>query len=386
MKNKKNIAIIGAGASGLIAGITASLNGHNVTIYEKNNKIGKKILATGNGRCNITNSNIKIENFHSNNINLVENILNNFNLKDTLNFFKSIGLLTVEGEKSNRLYPMSLQASSVVSLLEEKAKSLNIQIKLSSHITKVSYNNIFTLIINNNLEYNYDNIILATGSLAQPKLGGCKDGINIAKQFKHNIIPISASLVQLVSDSNILQEISGVKFIGKATLLINKEKVTSAIGDILFTKYGLSGSAILEISREVAIELQKKNLVEVSIDLFPNFTKLQLQNILNDDINLKGIINQKLIPYILRLSQNNYSKIPNIVKNLNFNIVNTKGFDFCEVVAGGVDMDSIDSNTMQSLKREGLYFCGEVLDVDGDCGGFNLQWAWSSGYLAGNSI
>jgi predicted Rossmann fold flavoprotein len=384
--SNKNIAIIGGGASGLIAGIISASKGHKVTIFEKNNKLGKKLLATGNGRCNITNQNIKLSNFHSQNIDFVSKILNQFSLNDTLEFFKSIGLLTISLQKSNRLYPMSLQSSSVVSLLELKLKMLKVQIKLSSHITNIQYDDIFTLTINNSLEYDYDKVIIATGLLAQPKLGGSKDGLDFAVQFKHNIIPTSPTLVQLVSDFQYLNQLSGVKFYGKSSLFINKQKITESKGDILFTKYGLSGSAILEISREVSIQLHKNSFIEVHLDLLPQFTKNQLEKLLQNGIKLNGILNQKLANFLLTTYKNDISKIINKIKNLKLKITNTKGFEFAEVCAGGVDLKEINSKTMQSLKQKDLYFCGEVLDVDGDCGGFNLQWAWSSGFLAGDSI
>ncbi len=382
---KKNIAIIGGGASGLIAAITAASNGNTVTIFEKNNKLGKKILATGNGRCNITNQDIQLKNFHSQNINFVQNILDQFTLTDTLEFFKSIGLLTTCAEKANRLYPMSLQASSVVELLEAKARQSKVQIKLSSHVNKIEYDDIFTLTINNSLAMDFDKIIVATGALAQSKLGGCKDGLDFAKQFKHNIIPTTPTLVQLVSDFNYLQQLSGVKINATASLFINKEKITQSTGDILFTKYGLSGSTILEISREVAIALNKNSSIELKIDLLPQFTKSELKIFLDDGIALKGILNQKLANFLIDTTKNNNDLIDNI-KSLRLNIVGTKGFEFSEVCAGGIDTLEIDSNSMQSIKQKNIYFCGEVLDVDGDCGGFNLQWAWSSGYLAGKSV
>ncbi len=382
----KNIAIIGGGASGLIAAIIAASNGHRVTIFEKNNRLGKKILATGNGRCNITNKNIKLENFHSQNTSFVKQVLDQYTLKDTLKFFKSIGLLTTEAEKTNRLYPMSLQATSVVDLLEDKAKNLKVQIKLSSHITRIEYDDSFTLTINNSLAMDFNKVIIATGALAQSKLGGCKDGFDFARQFKHNIIPTSPTLVQLVSDFKYLEQLSGVKFNGTATLYINKEKITHSTGDILFTKYGLSGSSILEISREVAIALNSKSFVEVHLDLMPQFTKSELKKLLASGIKLKGILNQKLTNFLLDITQSNNNKIINSIKCLKLTITNTKGFDFSEVCAGGVDTISIDYKTMQSLRQKDLYFCGEVLDVDGDCGGFNLQWAWSSGFVAGNSV
>jgi len=382
---KKNIAIIGGGASGFIAAITAASNGNAVTIFEKNNKLGKKILATGNGRCNITNQDIQLKHFHSQNMIFVQKVLDKFTLTDTLEFFKSIGLLTTCAEKANRLYPMSLQASSVVELLEAKARQLKVQIKLSSHITTIEYDNMFTLTINNSLAMDFDKIIVATGALAQSKLGGCKDGLDFARQFKHNIIPTTPTLVQLLSDFNYLQQLSGVKINATASLFINKEKIAQSTGDILFTKYGLSGSTILEISREVAIALNKNSSVELKIDLLPQFTKSELKIFLDNGITPKGMLNQKLANFLINTTKNNNDLINNI-KSLKLNIIGTKGFEFSEVCAGGIDTLEIDSNSMQSTKQKNIYFCGEVLDVDGDCGGFNLQWAWSSGYLAGKSV
>jgi predicted Rossmann fold flavoprotein len=385
MPDKHNIAVIGGGASSMIASIIASQNGHNITIFEKNNKLGKKILATGNGRCNITNNNPILENYHSQNINIVQNILDKFTLQDTIKFFESIGLLICEGEKSNRLYPMSFQASSVVELLEKKLQDLKVNIKLSSHITKISYtNDKYNLTVNDTLEYSFDKIIIATGSQAHPKLGGCKDGYIFAKQFKHNIITTSPTLVQLISDFKYLNQLAGVKFNGTASLFINKQKITQSTGDILFTKYGLSGSSILEISREVDINLKKNNFVEVQLDLLPSFSKSKLDTLLSNNIQLNGILNKKLSSFLIDTSQNNQKKIINTIKNMKLTITNTKGFDFAEVSTGGVDTLQINQNTLESTIQKNLYFCGEVLDVDGDCGGFNLQWAWSSGYIAGN--
>lgn len=392
-----SIAIIGGGASGLIAAIYAAKNGHKVTLFEKNNKLGKKILATGNGRCNITNKIIDISNFHSKNITFVQDVLNKFPLEDTLKFFESIGLLVVEGEKKNRLYPMSLQATSVVDLLEHQINQLGIMVKTNSHITLIqNANNQFLLTVNDQFEYNFDKVIIATGALAQSKLGGCDDGFKFAINFKHNLISTSPTLVQLVSKSNYLQQISGVKINGTVKLFVNKQQIIQSTGDILFAKYGLSGSTILEISREVAIELQKNSFVEVSLDLMPQYSKNELKVLLEKRYNqfqeknlnelLEGILNKKLISMIVEQSKNDINKVSTTLKNLTFNITDTKGFDSSEVCAGGIDTLDISSNTMESLKQKGLYFCGEVLDVDGDCGGFNLQWAWSSGYLAGSSV
>jgi predicted Rossmann fold flavoprotein len=386
MKNK-TVAIIGGGASGLYAAITAAYNGHKVTIFEKNNKLGKKILATGNGRCNILNNNPSLDNFHTSNISFKNEVINLNSKNKILEFFKSIGLLTIEGEKSNRLYPMSLQSSSVVDLLELEIKRLKIQVKISSHITNIKYtNNTFNLTVNNTLEYNYDKIIIATGSLAQPKLGACDDGHKFAKNFNHNIISTSPTLVQLISDFNYLSNLSGVKINAKATLYINDKKYTESIGDILFTKYGLSGSSILEISREVDISLSKNKNIHIQLDLIPNISSNELEILLNNGIKLNGILNQKIVNFILQQEPINKKEQIKKLKCLKLNIIGTKGFEFSEVCAGGIDTKEINPKTMESLKHKNIYFCGEVLDIDGDCGGFNLHWAWLSGYIAGSNI
>jgi predicted Rossmann fold flavoprotein len=392
-----NIAIIGGGASGMIASIFASQNHHNITIFEKNNRLGKKILATGNGRCNITNKKIEIKKFHSNDMDPVKYVLDQFKLDQTLEFFESIGLLTVEGEKKNRLYPMSLQAQSVSDLLEKRIKKeKNIQIELNSHIKSISYKDNKFQIQNENESYIFDKIILATGGLAQKKLGGCDDGFNFAKQFGHSIIPTTATLVQLKSPSKQLQGISGVKFQGTARLYIENNEVTKSTGDILFTNYGLSGSTILEISREVEIAKSKNQNIHVTLDMFPQMSKQELRKFLetrSEILNtkylhdiLEGVINKKLIDYIIGEAQNQFDRLPVTLKNLYFPISETQGFDKAEVCAGGVSTSEVDMNTLESLKQKDLYLCGEVLDVDGDCGGFNLQWAWSSGYVVGSNI
>jgi len=392
-----NIAIIGAGASGLITSIFLAKKNHKVTIYEKNNKVGKKLLATGNGRCNVTNENININNFYSHsNINQIKSILENFNYKKCKNFFNNIGVEFVNNE-IGRVYPMSQNASSIVDSLEYEALNNGVSIHLNSKIENINYDGKY-YILNGNQKY--DKLIIATGSIAMPKLGGDSSGYSFAKQFKHNIVEPFASLVQLVSDNKNLDMITGVKIDG---VVENKQ------GDILFTKYGLSGSAILDISREISYKLQHQKSVKVSIDILPTFSKNKLVDMLlqraktlaNKDIYqwLDGIVNKKLSRYIITVSNipNNIQsakflnrkdilKIAHTLKNLEFNIVDTKGFETCEVCAGGVTIDDINLHTMESKLQKNLYFVGEVLDIDGDCGGYNLHFAWASGYTLANNI
>ncbi|MEA3498396.1 MAG: NAD(P)/FAD-dependent oxidoreductase [Campylobacterota bacterium] len=392
----ENIAIIGAGASGLISAILLASNGFKVSVYEKNNKVGKKLLATGNGRCNITNKKISLSNFHSSNKNFTTFALDNFTYDDCKSFFNNLGLEFSYGQK-NRVYPMSLQASSVVEILEHEAIKIGVNFYLNSTVETIEFkNNRYIL----NKDKNYSKIIVATGSIAMPKLGSTNSGYIFAKKFGHTIVKPFASLVQLVSSNKNLDMITGVKIDG----MVNGKQ-----GDILFTKYGISGSAILDISRSISHKLQHQKNIKVIIDTMPTISTQKLTSMLTSSIDIKnekdifmwlnGFMNKKLARYIILnskigsnikyvkfLSKNDISKIVNSIKNLEFIIIDTKGFESCEVCAGGVDTKQINPKTMESKLQKDLYFTGEVLDVDADCGGFNLHWAWASGYVCANGI
>jgi len=397
LNNKINIAIIGGGASGLLASIFLTNNNFNVTIYEKNNKIGKKLLATGNGRCNITNTDISLNNFYTNSDkSFLKNILHSFDFFKCKQFFNNIGIEFTQGEKG-RIYPMSQTASSIVDALEYTALQNGVTINLNSEIENINYKE-NKFILNNKSQY--DKLIIATGSVAMPKLGSNDSGYKFAKQFNHTLIEPFASLVQLVSDNKNLDMISGVKIQGC---------VDNSQGDILFTKYGISGSAILDISRDISEKLQHQKNIKLTIDTMPTISKNKLVDMLTQRVKivgdkdiyswLDGLQNKKLTKYIMLnsnisssikyakfLNRKDILKIVHTIKNLEFNIIDTKGFDSCEVCAGGVDLSQIDLKSMQSKKQKNLYFTGEVLDVDGDCGGYNLHWAWASGFICANSI
>ncbi len=397
LNNKINIAIIGGGASGLLASIFLTKNNFNITIYEKNNKIGKKLLATGNGRCNITNTDISLNNFYTNSDkSFLKNILHSFDFYKCKQFFNNIGIEFTQGEKG-RIYPMSQTASSIVDALEYTALQNGVKINLNSEIENINYKD-NKFILNNKSQY--DKLIIATGSVAMPKLGSNDSGYKFAKQFNHTLIEPFASLVQLVSDNKNLDMISGVKILGC---------VDNRQGDILFTKYGISGSAILDISRDISKKLQHQKNIKLTIDTMPTISKNKLVDMLTQRVKiigdkdiyswLDGLQNKKLTKYIMLnsnisssikyakfLNRKDILKIVHTIKNLEFNIIDTKGFDSCEVCAGGVDLSQIDLKSMQSKKQKNLYFTGEVLDVDGDCGGYNLHWAWASGFICANSI
>jgi predicted Rossmann fold flavoprotein len=392
---KQKIAIIGAGASGIIAALEASKkDNYHITIFEKNSKIARKLLATGNGRCNITNANIKPYNYHSYNHSFIDNFLKQFQFSTIKQLFNNFGIEFCK-QSNNKIFPMSNSAASVVEILKYELKKDNIKIKLNTQIDLVEYKN-NRFIIN---DETFHKVIVATGSLAMKKLGGTDIGYNIAKSFGHTIIEPFASLVQLVCKDTNIEQISGIKL---EVVINNKIK-----GDLLFAKYGLSGSAILDISREYSKQLLYKKQITINIDLMPKFSKEKLSSFLQNRIKnisnrplvlwLDGVLNQKLSKYLFgRLNlQKQYSKQLNkkdilklvyLIKNLTFDIVDTKGFDFAEVSAGGIDTTEINLNSFESKLQPNLYFLGELLDIDGDCGGYNLHFAFGSGYICGKEL
>ena len=399
----KSLAIIGAGASGLVAAIVAARRGIRVKVYEKNNKIGKKILATGNGRCNITNQTIKTQNYHGANPKFVNIAIDRFNTSTCRAFFEKLGIEMIEGQKG-RLYPKSLHSSSVVNLLVYECERLGVEFFLDTLIESISIDaNGFALHVEGK-KYHSSFVLIATGGLAMPTLGASGSGYEFAKSFGHSVTPTFASLVQLECDEN-LRDINGVKILGNVEVLSDKRAVASASGDILFTNYGLSGAAILDVSRAVGKLLQTRDEVDINIDLFSEYSKEQLKNILlkraknsNGKILslwLDGFVNPKLAKFLAKkmdiksaddLNTKDIVRLVYILKNFKFKAINTRGFRSAEVTAGGVNTDDINPKTFESKLQKGLYFSGEVLDIDADCGGYNLHWAWASGYSVGVSI
>jgi len=397
------IAIVGAGASGLVAAIVAAKRGAQVFVYEKNNKIGKKILATGNGRCNVTNQNIELSNYHGLNPSFINPCINHFQTSTCKEFFSELGVEMVEGQKG-RLYPKSLQSSSIVDLLVYECTRLGVEFFLHHEVKKIEKIGAkFALHVEDKLLH-VDKVLIATGGLAMPSLGSCDSGYEFAKSFGHTIVPTHATLVQLVCKED-LKSIGGVKVQGDIEVFIDNDMKITRSGDILFTNYGISGSAILDVSRVVANALLLKRAVHVKIDLLPEYSKEQLKNLLKKRLKfsnsksvelwLEGFINSKLARHITKdihvknaddLNNKELTKLVYALKNMSLHVKDTKGYKTAEVTAGGVSTREIDSTTMESKLEKGLYFSGEVVDIDGDCGGYNLHWAWASGYNAGRNM
>ncbi|WP_138205206.1 NAD(P)/FAD-dependent oxidoreductase [Haloimpatiens lingqiaonensis] len=403
-----DIIIVGAGASGITAAITAKDMGCNVAILEGSDRIGKKILTTGNGRCNITNENIIPLRYHSNNPNFFVDVLNEFTYKDTINFFYSLGLPLVTLDEG-KMYPMSLQASSVLDVLRLALSEKDIPLHLNTKVKDVKSNkNGFKLYCSNGEIFQCKKLIIATGGKSAANTGSDGSGFNISKSLGHHIINPVPALVQLKLQYNHLKALSGVKFDGFAEIFVNGKPMRKEFGEILFTDYGISGPPILQLSRTASYNLDKKNEVILKVDLMPNFSKESLIEFLENhwgtfsyrtvQESFIGVINKKVIPILLKeagvtnihkpcwdLDWKEKNNIFTLLKEWAFTVIDTNGFKNAQVTAGGIDTTEVNHSTLGSKLIPNLYFCGEVLDVDGDCGGFNLQWAWSSGIAAAKS-
>lgn len=401
----KKVAIIGAGASGLLCAIFCAKKSLQVDIFEQNEKCTKKILVSGNGRCNITNNNLNTSDYFSQNPEFVSYALETFGFKEFEKFTNEIGIL-LDIKTDGKCYPLSNEAKSVANIFLHYAQSLSVNIHTGTKITDIQEG--FTLISDDKTFKDYDSIVIATGSQAASHLGGNDDGHIFAKKFSHTIVPTYPSLVQLHLNSNLHNKMSGIKTNAQVTLLINHKPDSTCSGDVLFTKYGVSGFAILDLSQRASEALMNYEHVGLSINLLPDFNAQKLSAHLLKvsqsmpelcilDI-LLGLLPLKIAQTLLldlgiefetkakELHTKLSKKIANHMLNWRFEVSDTHGFRHAEVSGGGVNVDEIEPKTMESKKVKNLYFCGEVLDVLGKRGGYNFAFAWASGYLAAKSI
>ena len=386
-----DIIIVGAGASGLAAAISAKrVNGRlNVAVFEALPRVGKKLLATGNGRCNLTNLSARAEEYS--NSEFAEGALRSYPPNGVIDFFRSVGVLCVVDSES-RVYPMSNTASSVLDALRLEAEMLGTEFICDSHIDRIEKKNgIFTV-----GAFAAKKVIICTGGCASPSQGSDGSGYGLLKSLGHHITEVYPGLVQLVTREN-TKSLKGVR--AKATVMLfqNGESVDSAGGEVLFTDYGLSGIAVMDVSRSV-----KKGEYTCLINVLPRCEEGEVLNFLlslNGEMPienaLSGMIPKALGRYILKkcgvdpltplgkLSKKTVAKIIAAAKNLEFTVTDTMGFKNAQISVGGADVKEFNRKTMESKLVNGLFCAGEVLDVDGACGGFNLQWAWASGLLAG---
>lgn len=399
----KEVVIVGGGASGLTAAITAARNGKDVTIIERNNKCGKKILITGNGRCNFWNTDENLSHFHSSNSNLLKEFITDERKNSILKFFDSLGL--AYKTKNGYYYPFSNQAFTVENALLSECKKLNIKIINDITVEKIIKKDCF--IINPDKEkITAKNIIIATGSKAAPKTGSDGLGYEISKSLGHNIITPLPSLVQLKADEPYFKNWSGIRTDVKVNLLINHKYIKSETGEVQLTNYGLSGICIFNLSGETAKALNQNKNVIISINFIPfaSNPKIFLQTLNKNSYHktiselLEGILHYKLVDIIIKkthlkrdlllntLTDNELNNLIKTLTDFQIEILDTHTLDHAQVCSGGIPLTEINSKTLESLKVKNLYFTGEIIDIDGDCGGYNLGWAWMSGIIAGKNV
>ena len=397
------LAILGAGPAGLMA--AASQKRKNVILLEKNEFIGRKILATGNGRCNLANKNISADNYHGAGKAFIKNILGKFNQVQTMDFFESLGVALKE-EDHGRIFPRSNQASTIVTALKHAIDESGITVKTNTTVKSVDKCSDFVIKTESGQNFKAKKLILSTGGKAAFQFGSSGDGIFWAGKFGHNIIPVFAALVPIETMETWVKEVQGIKIEAKVTAKVDGKTIQESIGDCLFTQFGLSGPAVMAQAGKIS-PLLNSNSVKIFIDLYPEITEQHLdqkveqifensgKKTLND--SLLGLFPAKLVPVILNLAgvdQNKNAsgilktdrlKIIRCIKAMELTVKKVRPLKEAQVSRGGVDTAEINKNTLESKLIKGLYFAGEIMDVDGDSGGFNLQWAWSSGFVAGQT-
>ena len=392
---KLEIVIIGAGASGLSAAIAAARAGASVTVCERLSGLGKKVLASGNGRCNLLNEELDEKQYNASSRTLVKHVLGRFSLKELGDFFHSLGLFM--SEDAGRIFPATNQSASVLKVLELELGRLDVVFTADFEAVRLEDDGPgFRVLSQDMRKITADRLIIACGGKCYPALGSNGSGYRLAEQYGHALIkPVPAAVPLMIKDPfcHILQ---GQKIKVYAESLINGKTGGRAYGDALFTAYGLSGTAILDISRSVSIAVNRSGIkdIRVALDLAPFMERGSLERELNRRLKvgwssadlLSGILPGKFSLAMSEvLAARRAADIAAIVKNKEFAVSATRGWNEAEFTAGGIKLDKIKENNLESKLRPGLFFCGEILDVDGRRGGFNLAWAWASGLLAGSS-
>ena len=395
------VLVIGGGAAGMMAALTAAENGHAVTLLERQGRVGRKLMATGNGRCNLTNHHVSPAHYHGQEPDFCRHALAAFDVGSTLLYFAGLGLLTT-AEDSGRVYPFSNMAGSVLDVLRFALEDSTVALHTGCVATAIrKKGDAFTVRTESGEEFAADRVILAAGGAAGGKVGGVMDGYQLAKGLGHHRTALYPSLVQIKTDPTYPRALKGVKAEAGVTIRRDGEVLAKNRGEVLFTEYGVSGPAIFDISRSVATGGEG---LTVTLDLLPDWEQREVLDWLRQRRDsagnreagtlLTGALHSRLGQMVCKaagftnqsaasLSDGDLRRIAARVKDFALPITGVCGFDQAQVTAGGLRCDEFDPRTMESRLVPGFYACGEVLDIDGDCGGYNLQWAWSSGRMAG---
>lgn len=403
------VGIIGGGPAGMIAAAFAGSRGKNVTLIEKNSKLGKKMFITGKGRCNITNAS-PVEDFFQNiitNNRFLYSAFYSFTNEDIIKVLESYGLKT-KIERGNRVFPLSDKSSDVIKALEKFLSSNSVKVLLNKMVKEIDcHNNKFIVKFDDNTQENFDKLVIATGGKSYPTTGSTGDGYTFAKKLGHKIIPLKPSLVPIEIEENWIKELQGLSLRNVSLSgLIDGKKVHDEFGEMIFTHYGISGPIVLSMSNIINKYSNKK--IKLCIDLKPALSDEKLDKRILKDFEiyankqikngLDDLLPKKLIPIIIReafideekfinqITKIERAKLVDKIKRLSFTFKGFRPIEEAIVTSGGICTKEIDPSTMESKIIPGLYFAGEVIDVDGLTGGYNLQIAYSTGYLAGMNL
>ena len=397
-----NVCVIGGGAAGMLAALTAAENGHRVLLLERQSRVGRKLLATGNGRCNLSNYHVSPAHYHGG-AGFCDFALSQFDVGETLQYFASLGLLTVS-EASGRIYPMSNMAGSVLDVLRYALERPEIDLQTGQTVTAVRKMPEGFSVKTETDTFSARCLILAAGGAAGSKVGGGMDGYRLAKSLGHHRTALYPSLVQLKTDPTYPRALKGVKAQCGISICRGSHVLARNSGEVLFTEYGVSGPAIFDLSRSVSAGGSDLTCL---LNFFPDWEEAEVLHWLSQrqaamaaheaSTLLTGSCHTRLGQMICKsagftnqraagLTRDDLRRIARQATHFALPITGTCGFDQAQVTAGGLDTSEFDPRTLQSRLVPGLYACGELLDIDGDCGGYNLQWAWSSGRLAGKLL
>lgn len=402
-----DVAVIGAGASGIMAALFAAKNGAKVTVFEKNAEPLKKLLRTGNGKCNLTNSYIDMNEYVSSDVDFVKDKLFSFSNNDLIHFFKTLGLVTKD--KNGFVYPLNEQASSVYEVLLKEASVYDIKIKLNSFVNLIDKQQEKFLISveGEKQRYKFDKVIVSTGSKAGLIKGEKENGSKLLDPFGLSFEPFVPGLCKLILNGYDFTNVKGVRNEAKVSLIKNKEIVKEEYGEILFWEKGVSGICIFNISNFCSKRDDNIDEIKIKIDLMPEYDDdgfeefkefAAVSMLLNNEKNigelLNGFLKDKLSDMILNIckikrdtpvteiDRDMLFELLNIIKNLTFDIVDVAGFESAQACVGGLNTNEL-TNDLEIRSVPGLYVTGELIDVCGPCGGYNLQWAFTSGAIAG---